>query len=92
MTTKQEVELLKQQQSEINAKLNRILFLMEDDPTTQSVGFIARLTHIDTKINDILVREKVYKAKATVWGMVGASIISVVFFVVKQFLNSVVIA
>jgi molecular chaperone GrpE (heat shock protein) len=87
MTTKQELEIVKEQLAQTNHKLNRVLFLLEDDSTTNTQGFISKLNSIDKTLSEILTREKVYRGKATVWGMVGASLISLLFFIGKQILS-----
>jgi len=84
--TAQDREQLKALQTSIEnqeKQINRILHYIENDDTTNQKGIIAKVEDVNNKIDGILVREKVYRAKATVWGMVGAVVISVMVAIVK---------
>jgi hypothetical protein len=80
---KNRLDGLEEQQRQTDQKINRILYYLEDDPLTNTKGLVSRQQETNDKLDGILEREKVYKAKATVWGMVGAALFSGALWFVK---------
>jgi hypothetical protein len=80
---KNRIDGLEEQQIETDKKISRILYYLEDDPLTNTKGLVSRQQETNDKLDGILEREKIYKAKATVWGMVGAALFSGALWVVK---------
>lgn len=60
----------------LEIKLDKILFYMNNDPQTGKKGVIAEMEDLKKTISELLTREQVYKAKATVWGIVGGVIVT----------------
>jgi len=52
---------------------------MNNDPATSRKGFIQEIEELKKVISELLVREQVYKAKATVWGIVGGIVVTGIF-------------
>lgn len=59
--------------------LDRAIFYLESDPKTNRKGAIEELAEVKELLTDLLVREKVYKAKATVFGIVGAAVFTILW-------------
>lgn len=81
MNTNDREQLNKLQLSieEQEKKINRILHYLENDDATSQKGVISKVEDVSSKLDGILTREKVYMAKATVWGMVGSMVIAGVY-------------
>lgn len=56
--------------------LQRLLFYMNNDGQTGRRGIVAEMEELKKTISDLLTREKVYRAKAGVWGIVGGIIVT----------------
>lgn len=80
------MEEIKPKIEHLELQMQRILYYLENDPMTNTEGFISKLDSVSKKLDGLLEREKIYKAKATVWGMVGAGIMSGVIWFVKLLL------
>lgn len=83
-------EQLKQLQLSIEdqeKKINRILQYLENDDSTSQMGVINKVEDVAKKLDGILTREKIYKAKATVWGMVGSILVAAAYTLGKFILS-----
>jgi molecular chaperone GrpE (heat shock protein) len=83
MTQKERLEELSEKIEKLSDNQKRILHYLENDDATNQIGVIAKMTDIEHKLDGILEREKIYKAKATVWGMVGAAVLTGLFTIGK---------
>lgn len=52
----------------------RILSILESDDKLNKQGLVEKVSTIDIKLAELLTREKIYKAKATTWGIVGGAV------------------
>lgn len=73
---------------QLSRAVNKVLYYIESDPTTNRKGLVEDMDSLKVILNDVQVREKVYKAKATVWGMVGAGVLSIAWQVIKHLIPS----
>jgi len=67
--------------------LTKVLFIMQSDPKTNERGLVERVRLIEESLNELLNRENIYKAKATVFGLIGGAIITVIFWLIKIFVS-----
>ena len=49
---------------------------MESDPKIEEKGLVATVSEIQQDLRELLVREKVYKARAATWGVMGGAVIT----------------
>ena len=68
----------KQALKQMDDKVTKILFHLESDPRTNTKGLVEKFGIMEGQIQDLLTREKVYKAKAGVYGVFGGAILMVV--------------
>lgn len=61
---------------EVKHKVDRILFILESDDATKTKGLVEKVNEMADDLEDLLTRERVYKAKATTWGIVGGAVIT----------------
>jgi len=72
-----------EEKEEVKKQLARVLFILESDNKTHQKGVVERVSDIDRKLTDLLTREKVYKAKATTWGIIGGALSTVLLWFLK---------
>ncbi len=58
----------------LDKRIDRILGILENDDTIGEDGLVSKVRSIKQSLTELLVREKVYKAKATTWGIIGGAI------------------
>jgi hypothetical protein len=68
--------------------VKKILFLLEANDSLGQEGLLKKVNRIDATLAELLVREKIYRIKATTWGAIagvvaGASTMGVKAIVVK---------
>jgi hypothetical protein len=68
--------------------VKKILFLLESNESLGQEGLIKKVNRIDATLAELLVREKIYRIKATTWGAIagviaGASTMGVKAIAVK---------
>lgn len=68
----------KQAITKLDDKVTKILFHLESDPRTNTKGLVEKFGIMEGQIQDLLTREKVYKAKAGVYGVFGGAVLMVV--------------
>lgn len=64
---------------ELDAKITRIAAYIDSDPATNRDGIVASLDKLVKTVDDLLVREQVYKTKAGTFGFIGAIIAGVLW-------------
>ena len=74
----------------LNKNVAHLLFIMQSDPKTKEKGLVERVRLIETKLTDLLKREEIYKAKGTVWGIIGGAIATTIFWFGKYFLTKLI--
>ena len=91
MTAKEKDRLddLENRMDEINKALDRILFYLESDASTKQKGVIEKLGELEESVASLLQREEVYKGKATVWSIVGGSIVTGLIFIGRAILAKI---
>lgn len=67
----------------MESNVHRILHLLEGDESFHLPGLAQKVNDIDGKLNGLIEREKIYRAKATVFGVVGGFLVSVIAYLGK---------
>lgn len=67
-------------------KIDRILSILENDETINKIGLVHQVQKNEEKLNLLLEREKVYTAKATILGFFGGVLITIITWVIEQFI------
>lgn len=75
---------IKEELRELSKQNERILYLLNSDPATKRKGLVEKLDTMEEILNDLIVRDKVLKAKATVWGVVGSAVLMVVWQLIQK--------
>lgn len=88
MTPEEKIEINKKF-DELNMKMTRILGILENDTAIGEDGLVKKVRTIGAKLEELLVREQVYKAKATTWGIIGGAIGTVLFWFGKFIITKV---
>jgi hypothetical protein len=68
-------ETQKNQLQKLTENTTRILFYLENDPSTGRIGLVEKVKIIEDLQNQMLLREKVFRAKAGVFGFLGGGIL-----------------
>lgn len=58
----------------LETSMQRILQILESDSRTNEKGLVEKVGDLQKSLSELLTREKIYKAKAGVWGTVGGII------------------
>ncbi|MCD5382440.1 MAG: hypothetical protein LR017_04000 [Candidatus Pacebacteria bacterium] len=67
----------------LEKSIDRILGILESDDKIKEQGLVEKVNSMNRKLTDLLTREKVYKAKATTWGVIGGAVGTALFWFVK---------
>lgn len=73
MTPEEKKEFYKRFTS-IDKRVDRILGILESDDRIKEKGLVEKVSQMQNDLKELLIREKVYKAKATTWGIIGGAI------------------
>ena len=60
---------------DLEKKFDRVLFYLEDDPSTGQKGLVHKLEDIAQRLERMEEREKVARAKVSAYGAIGGAII-----------------
>lgn len=72
--TKEEKKEFYKRFSDLDRRLDRILSILESDDKTKEKGVVETLRIVVKDVSELLTREKIYKSKATTWGVVGGAV------------------
>mgnify|MGYP003646281526 CR=1 FL=1 len=75
---------------QLSNDVTHLLFIMQSDPKTNERGLVERVRLIEKSLNELLNRENIYKAKATVFGLIGGAIVTIIFWLVKMFVSKTI--
>lgn len=67
----------------LEENVSKIVFLLESDEQFHTKGLVEKVDNIGTSLDKLLVREQIYKTKATTWGIVGGAIGTVFLWIGK---------
>lgn len=73
---------MEEQLDRIEKAIDKITFYVYSDSSTNRKGLAEKIEILEKILSDVITREQVYKAKATVWGMVGAALVTVAWKVI----------
>ena len=73
---------------EIREDVSRILYHLESDPKMKKEGLVEQVNRIDDQLQELLTREKVYMGKLTVFALVGAAVVNILFKILGTFFKS----
>lgn len=82
----QNLDIIRKELRELSDQNAKILYYLNSDPATKRKGLVEKLDIMEEMLNDMIVREKILKAKATVYGSVGSFIFMIVWQLVTKFL------
>lgn len=68
-------EQLNQDFESIKPKIDKMLFYLEDDATTNTQGLISRLTKVEKRIDELLTENKIDKGKKSTYFFIGGAVI-----------------
>ncbi len=68
---------------DLNKKVDRILYYLESDPATKQEGLVEKVNRIDTDLENLLIREKVYLAKFSTAAFFGGAIFTGIWSLIK---------
>lgn len=66
-------------------KIDRILSILENDDTINKVGLVHQVAINEKRLDAIEEREKIYTAKATILGIIGGIIITIIGWILEHF-------
>lgn len=69
---------------EIEKKVDRILMYLESDPKTKQEGLVEKVSRIDTELENLLIREKLYVAKFSLAAFFGGAIFTAIWQLIKS--------
>jgi hypothetical protein len=58
---------------DLTQKVDRILYYLESDPKTKQEGLVEKVNRIDSDLESLLIREKVYVAKFSTAAFLGGA-------------------
>ena len=73
----------KEELDSIKRDVTQILFLLESNDKIGQEGLVNKVNRIDSLLQELLIRERVYKAKAATWGAAAGAIITGLIFGLK---------
>lgn len=74
---------------EITKKVDKILFYLESDEKTKQEGLVEKVGRIDSELDNLLGREKVYLARFSIIAFLGGAIFQLIWlFIGKIFEKS----
>ena len=88
MTAEEKREIYSQLDN-LKTQNQRILMILESDEKIREKGLVESVSEIKNTLNELLVREKVYKAKATTWGIIGGGLGTAALWVFKLLIGKI---
>lgn len=78
------LETIKKELKEVSDQNQKILYYLNSDPATKRKGLVEKLDIMEEMMNEMIVREKILKAKATVYGTVGSFVFMIIWQIVTK--------
>lgn len=73
----------------LEKSINRVLNILESDDRIKEKGLVEKVNQMHKDLHELLTREKVYKAKATTWGIIGGAVGTALIWIAKLFLTKI---
>lgn len=65
-------------------KIDRILSILENDDSINKIGLVHQVQKNQEKLNELLVREKIYMSKATILGSIAGAVVTAASWLVQH--------
>jgi len=69
---------------DLTKKVDKILFYLESDEKTKQEGLVEKVSRIDTELENLLTREKVYLAKFSAIAFVGGAAFQICYLFLQK--------
>ncbi len=89
--TKDEKKSFYKRFATLDLGIARILNILEADDKIGEKGLVKTVHLMEKTLAELLMREKVYKAKGTVWGMVGGALLTFLIFLGKFLITKFIV-
>lgn len=86
MSSDEKTELYKRL-SQIDSRVDRVLFILESDSRTNTQGLVEEVRMLREKVSQLEVDKKVKNAQIATWGAIGSAVVMALAFLFKQFLS-----
>lgn len=64
-------------------QMTRVLAILETDEKIKEKGLVEKVSLLSKQLDELLTREKIYKAKATTWGLIGGACGTILIWILK---------
>lgn len=75
----------------LERRIDRILGILETDDAIKQKGLVEKVSSMQTMLNELLTREKIYKAKATTWGVIGGAVGTALIWILKIIFTKLIV-
>jgi hypothetical protein len=72
------------QMEDLSKKVDKILFYLESDEKTKQEGLVEKVGRIDTELDNLLTREKVYLARFSIIAFLGGAIFQLIWVFIQK--------
>ena len=73
---------------EITRKVDKILYYLESDEKTKQEGLVEKVSRIDSELDNLLSREKVYLARFSIIAFLGGAIFQLIWVFIQRSFKS----
>ena len=73
--------------TKVEHNTTKILFYLESDDTTKSKGIVEMVNDTDKRVKLLELERKIEKVRSGIYGVLGGSVIIVVWFVIKEWIK-----
>jgi len=88
VSDKKNLDNFEKKLDQLSNDLTKVLFIMQSDPKTNERGLVERVRLIEQSLNELVHRENIYKAKASVFGFIGGAVMTFLFWAVNTFIKT----
>ncbi len=87
---KDRLEIVEDKVDNMEHTLDEILLILKSNADYNQKGVVEKVSDISRDLSELLVREKVYKAKASTWGVIGGAVVTGILWLGKFLITKII--
>lgn len=77
-------------QDEINIghKLDRVLYILENDDKTNRKGLVQEVNDIKLQVQELITKDRIGESKTALLGVIGGALSTIAFWIIQYFIKT----
>lgn len=77
-----------QDEINISQKLDRVLYILENDDKTNRKGLVQEVNDIKLQVQELITKDRIGESKTALLGAIGGALSTIAFWIIQYFIKT----